>query len=260
MQSKTDGEVLKQLRAYRKITQTDCCQGIISRHTYSKIERNQTSLHVHILIELLERLNVSFDDFLFLKNGRITSESYRKKFAAFTKENIQSMDPSELYKALKNKKESSMKHFHYYLLCKNRMTELKYGKIEGISKTDLNRLNSYIHGLTFFSTNDLALFSDMCSYLSYQTAKYTSSKIIKQLEHFLNYYDLTQAYQQAFHQVLYAITSMALTNNDYLFAQYLLEKTKEFIFKFPNHYYLVMFHLNTDSLNYQKTKNSYYLY
>ncbi|MFD1899540.1 hypothetical protein GQR36_04145 [Enterococcus termitis] len=36
-------------------------------------------------------------------------------------------------------------------------------------------------------------------------------------------------------------------------------KTKEFIFKFPNHYYLVMFHLNTDSLNYQKTKNSYYL-
>ncbi|MFD1899541.1 helix-turn-helix domain-containing protein [Enterococcus termitis] len=65
MQSKTDGEVLKQLRAYRKITQTDCCQGIISRHTYSKIERNQTSLHVHILIELLERLNVSYDDFLF---------------------------------------------------------------------------------------------------------------------------------------------------------------------------------------------------
>ncbi|MCA5012993.1 MULTISPECIES: helix-turn-helix domain-containing protein [unclassified Enterococcus] len=259
MKTKSDGEVLKQLRTYRKLTQLECCQGIISRHTYSKIERNQTGIQVQILVELLERLHVSYDDFLFLKMGGQTPEFYRKKCAEYTRENLLHDYPQKLYDTLEKKKEQSIKHFHDYLFCKKRMNELDVEKIERISESDLNQLHSYINRLTFFSTIDLTLFSDMCTFLTYKTAKYAGSKIIEQLDDFSDYLSLTQAYQQAFHQALTTMTSVALNNNDYLFVQLLLKKTKEFIFYFPSHYYLVNFHLNTDILNYKQTENNYYL-
>lgn len=104
MKTKSDGEVLKQLRTYRKLTQLECCQGIISRHTYSKIERNQTSIQVQILVELLERLHVSYDDFLFLKMGGQTPEFYRKKCAEYTRENLLHDYPQKLYNTLEKRK------------------------------------------------------------------------------------------------------------------------------------------------------------
>ncbi|WP_086312792.1 hypothetical protein A5821_000343 [Enterococcus sp. 7F3_DIV0205] len=255
MQVLTDGEVLRKLRKLRGLSQKECCHGIVSRHTYSRIERNQTNLQFQIFTELLERLNTSYADFLFLKKEKERLNIYRQKLSSLNKKNIQENDPLELYAYFEKNKNKSIQNFHYYLLCKKKMEKLDFDQIEKINMTDLNQLTMYINNLTFFSILDLNLISDMSDYLTYDTIKKGSLKAIKKL----TYNNLTLAYQQAVHQFFYSITSVALKNEDYTFTKYLLKQTNNFLSFFPDHYFLLFSHVNRHTLNYKLSQNNYYL-
>ncbi|MBO0466734.1 hypothetical protein BCR22_03165 [Enterococcus plantarum] len=259
MQSLTDGETLKKLRKLRRLNQKECCQGIISRHTYSRIERNQTSIQFHVLLELLERLNISFEDFLFFKKEMNPPIFSRKKLFDLTIETFQESEGVELYSYLEQNKQKNMQNFHHYLLYKQKMEQLDFENSEKINLHDLNILNSYITKLSFFSILDLTLFSDMCSYLTYDIMKTASLKIVKQIKNIMNRPDTKLIYQQKLHLTLYTVTSVALENEDYNFVKHLLGITRDFLDCFPNHHYLVFLHCNTHTLNYKLTTNNYYL-
>lgn len=255
----TDGEILKKLRKLRGLNQKECCQGIISRHTYSRIERNQTNLHFYILSELLERLNVSFDDFLFFKNKKTGISFSRRKLSCLTSEILQDTNLLELYSYFRKNKNTNIENFHHYLLCKQKIEELDFDTIEKINSKDLNNLQNYITKLKFFSILDLTLISDMCDYLTYDVMKNISLKIVKQIKDLKNYSDVSPSYQQVVHLTLYTFTSVALKNEDYNFVKYLLKLTKDFLTHFPNHYFLIFLQFNTHTLNYKLTTNNYYL-
>ncbi|MGF1919519.1 helix-turn-helix domain-containing protein [Enterococcus faecalis] len=60
------GNLLKEIRNSRGYTQEYVCKDIITRSYLSMIENNHYSPSISILLELLDRLNVDLDEFIFL--------------------------------------------------------------------------------------------------------------------------------------------------------------------------------------------------
>ena len=63
------GQTLKKIRQNRALTQLDVCDGIMKQGTYSRIENGQLDIGAAELAKIVERLNISLNEFLFLANG-----------------------------------------------------------------------------------------------------------------------------------------------------------------------------------------------
>ncbi|ALS02050.1 hypothetical protein ATZ33_11835 [Enterococcus silesiacus] len=62
------GTTLKNLRTGKNITRQNLVKGIMSVNHYYKVEKNENNLSVDKCIKILSRLNVTFDEFLFIAN------------------------------------------------------------------------------------------------------------------------------------------------------------------------------------------------
>ena len=60
------GQTLKKIRQNRALTQLDVCDGIMKQGTYSRIENGQLDIGAAELAEIVERLNISLNEFLFI--------------------------------------------------------------------------------------------------------------------------------------------------------------------------------------------------
>ncbi|MFJ8066398.1 helix-turn-helix domain-containing protein [Psychrobacillus sp. NPDC096426] len=76
------GQTLKRIRLNRNMSQEKIAAGLITQGTYSRIERDQLQLDVELFLKLLERLNISSNEFLFIHNNyqAIEHESIMKDF------------------------------------------------------------------------------------------------------------------------------------------------------------------------------------
>lgn len=77
------GQTLKQIRLNRNMSQEKIAAGLITQGTYSRIERDQLQLDVELFLKLIERLNISSNEFLFIHNNyrAIEHESIMKYFS-----------------------------------------------------------------------------------------------------------------------------------------------------------------------------------
>lgn len=60
------GQTLKKIRKNRALTQKDVCAGIMKQGTYSRIENGQLAIGAEELALIVERLNISLNEFLFI--------------------------------------------------------------------------------------------------------------------------------------------------------------------------------------------------
>ncbi len=76
------GKTLKKIRLNRNMTQEQIATGLIRQGTYSRIERDQLELDLELFTKLLERLNISSNEFFYIHNNyRVTEhESIMKDF------------------------------------------------------------------------------------------------------------------------------------------------------------------------------------
>lgn len=76
------GQTLKKIRLNRNMTQEQITAGLISQGTYSRVERDQLQLDVELFAKLLERLNISSNEFFYIHNNyQVTEyESIMKDF------------------------------------------------------------------------------------------------------------------------------------------------------------------------------------
>ncbi|KGR85526.1 helix-turn-helix domain-containing protein [Lysinibacillus odysseyi] len=63
------GQTLKKIRLNRNMTQAEITAGLISQGTYSRIERDQLQVDLEIFTKLLERLNLSSNEFFYIHNN-----------------------------------------------------------------------------------------------------------------------------------------------------------------------------------------------
>ena len=70
------GEFIKKIRKEKYLTQKELAEGILSKNFLSKFERGESKITSEIFMNLLERLNVSLDEFEQL----VTSKHSQKEF------------------------------------------------------------------------------------------------------------------------------------------------------------------------------------
>ncbi|EGP4803629.1 helix-turn-helix transcriptional regulator, partial [Enterococcus faecium] len=67
-------KLLRKLRVERGLSQKELSKGIITRETFVKYENGKTNIPFFVLIELLEKMNLSLDEFIFYLDKDILRE------------------------------------------------------------------------------------------------------------------------------------------------------------------------------------------
>lgn len=73
------GFVIKRLRKERGLSQEELAKKITTRTTLASIENRNQTVSFHLLIKLLDRLNIRLEEFLFLLN----EENYTIKMTLY---------------------------------------------------------------------------------------------------------------------------------------------------------------------------------
>lgn len=63
------GKEFKKVRKNRTYSQTEVANSIISQSTYSKFEAGIRDIDASIYLQLLQRLNISAEEFDYVRNG-----------------------------------------------------------------------------------------------------------------------------------------------------------------------------------------------
>ncbi|EAE8046416.1 XRE family transcriptional regulator, partial [Listeria monocytogenes] len=66
---KSTGMTIKEIRVSKNIKQEEIYSGLISRNVLWQIENDKIRTNYEILKEILNRLNVSFSEFLYIQNN-----------------------------------------------------------------------------------------------------------------------------------------------------------------------------------------------
>lgn len=68
------GNTLKKIRLNRNMTQTQVAAGVLGQGTYSRIERDQLQVDVELFAKLLQKLNISSNEFFYVHNNYSATE------------------------------------------------------------------------------------------------------------------------------------------------------------------------------------------
>ncbi|WP_339199235.1 helix-turn-helix transcriptional regulator [Solibacillus sp. FSL R5-0449] len=68
------GDTLKKIRLNRNMTQNQVAEGVVNQGTYSRIERNQLQVDVELLEKLLQKFNISSNEFFYVYNNYSATE------------------------------------------------------------------------------------------------------------------------------------------------------------------------------------------
>ena len=77
------GEFIKKIRKEKHFTQKELAEGILSKNFLSKFERGESKITSEIFMNLLERLNVSLDEFEQLVTSKHSQKEFLQKLDTF---------------------------------------------------------------------------------------------------------------------------------------------------------------------------------
>ena len=77
------GEFIKKIRQEKHLTQKELAEGILSKNFLSKFERGESKITSEIFLNLLERLNVSLDEFEQLVISKHSQKEFLQKLETF---------------------------------------------------------------------------------------------------------------------------------------------------------------------------------
>lgn len=63
------GKTIKKIRVEKRLTQKNVAEGIVTLSYYSRIERDISEPTVSVFLKILHRLNLDFDEFMFIHNN-----------------------------------------------------------------------------------------------------------------------------------------------------------------------------------------------
>lgn len=163
------GELIKKLRKERQLTQEELSNGITTRTTLSSIENRNNTISLNLLIEILDRLNVRLEEFLFLLGKNETSEKQKLYLGVYTDFYTTGTLSEENERALlfNYKKTNDF----YYLALYTQMLGINYrnkGVISSENKQQLekniDKIKKHLDTVTDWNHMELALFTN-CLFL-----------------------------------------------------------------------------------------------
>lgn len=159
------GKILKKIRRSHGYTQDYVSKDIISRSYLSLLESDKFSPSLNILLELLNRLNIELDEFVFLLKNEELVEKNELYSVSISKiqdyANYSDREYENLLSLLKKKysKENSLKYKHLLISIKAHRCLKSKQNVEEI-KNVLFPLRNYFENLNSWLIYDLRLFNN----------------------------------------------------------------------------------------------------
>ncbi|BDZ29754.1 Rgg/GadR/MutR family transcriptional regulator [Lactiplantibacillus brownii] len=157
------GETIEYLRQRKNISLTAICGTEISRQNYYRISHDQVNTSITKFRFILEKLNVTFDEFYFIKenfNQEKIFLDYTKAQNEFENKNIQALtNMIKEYAAIKN---NSTRELHLYCLLvilKKKLQHKSDETCEQILHDYLIRIETWTHYETVLFNNCMFIFS-----------------------------------------------------------------------------------------------------
>lgn len=159
-------ELLKKMRVDRGISQKKLADGIVSRESLARYENGQSNLPLLVFLELLERLNMNIDEFIFYLDGdRVSNKnmSLKKMFR-----NLEQRNGAISYQLKKLAQE--LEHSDDLVVMRNYLvvkTYKWYEQIDGIKKLNkkdtsyLERLSDYLEKIDEWGRFEMTTFASL---------------------------------------------------------------------------------------------------
>ena len=158
------GEFIKKIRQEKHLTQKELAEGILSKNFLSKFERGESKITSEIFLKLLERLNVSLDEFEQLVTSKHSQKEFLQKLETFKSqkdvyllENLKA-EEKQLFQADRNRR-----HLHNQILVE---AHLQYLQDKNIDVKQKRVIQSYLFEVEEWGDYEWELFGNIVFCLS----------------------------------------------------------------------------------------------
>ncbi|MBC1919353.1 helix-turn-helix domain-containing protein [Listeria booriae] len=208
------GETIKQIRTDKNLTQTQLSEGILARNHLSQVENNNYFPSYDRVFMLLDRLNITFEEFLFIQNDLQPHDKQRFRNEVSNYANINdlkqlehlSKEADKLYENTAN-----IIYYHYGLLCK---AVLEYGTDNILSEAMVHYvapIKKYLLDMDNWYLYELKLFSNILFALEVEEAIFFSRKAFKRLHAFRCFME----YQHTEQHLYLNLSTLCLEHGDF---------------------------------------------
>ncbi|HHA4398655.1 TPA: helix-turn-helix domain-containing protein [Enterococcus faecium] len=253
------GDILRNLRKKRGLTQKELVAGIISRPNYSKIENNEIPPTTETLLLLLERLNLDYTDYIREVNKETTFNKYKAYFLRALSNDLTIKQVKELFDYVNQHRYISNRYFHFYGIVKGHLHYRFPEIIPNFSEEDKTYLKKYLSKLNKqYSLYDLKLIADFAGI--FYTYKEFKKLVLDMPEPDLYAYaDDIHPYKLHLHQIYNNICDIAIREKDFVTADLLLKKHHELLEVHPELRYNFFYEINRLSKRFYETNDPTYL-
>lgn len=158
------GEFIKKIRQEKHLTQKELAEGILSKNFLSKFERGESKITSEIFLKLLERLNVSLDEFEQLVISKHSQKEFLQKLETFKSqkdgyllENLKE-EEKQLFQSDRNRR-----HLHNQILVE---AHLQYLQGKNIDVKQKRVIQSYLFEVEEWGDYEWELFGNIVFCLS----------------------------------------------------------------------------------------------
>lgn len=178
-----DYEIISMLRKNKGIKVKDFIEPIMSRSNYNRYITGQNDIAVHTYKSLINRLNISENEFEFIKNGYTPPEQYKYFYTVLSYLKSRKLkELSALNKVFIEKYNSSKNNFYFHM---SELTNylIQYLK-EGKSRNDIKKssIYAYLIGTEIWTHYELSLFKLLIYVLPCDTLDFMYHRVKRDLD------------------------------------------------------------------------------
>lgn len=192
------GGTIKKVRTGKNITQNELAKNILSRPHLSLIENNKSDVSMGLLLQILEKLHISVEEFVFLANHYSMSESKSmalKLMNEANKANLKGLN--KLLEESKNlfKEYGNYEFYHISLLADIYIKFLNNNfTISEDIQNIANPIKDYLFNLSDWYIYDLKLFSNTLFTFDIDTVESIADKLLTSLKKYESYPTMREDY------------------------------------------------------------------
>ncbi|MBO0467832.1 helix-turn-helix domain-containing protein [Enterococcus plantarum] len=205
------GQTIDFIRKGKNISIKILTTGVISRSQYHRIINNQSEISAVTFFKLLEQLNVSIEEFMYIGNS-FKEDEFKRLFKnvkrAFLEKNIEKLEELKLYSLNLHKKSLIEKYKHIYLVIDLLINRLNLNN----DYSKQNEIQYYLLNLNFFTHYDLVLYIN--TYFSF--SRETNELMITNIFNSANKYKNLKQYESELVKILINMIIIEIEEKDIL--------------------------------------------
>ncbi|MBC2675363.1 helix-turn-helix domain-containing protein [Listeria booriae] len=158
------GETIKQIRTDKNLTQTQLSEGILARNHLSQVENNNYFPSYDKFFSLLDRLNVTFEEFLFIQNDKKVhfKQRIRSQIAeAANLNDIKKLEDLAVAARDLHEQTKNITYYHYMLISKALVTYNIDHTVSDDMVKFVTPIKEYLLGMDNWYLYELRLFSNI---------------------------------------------------------------------------------------------------